>query len=151
LNLMAKERRGVELVITKIDGQQIQGELIAIRQNSLLLLSYEGADVSVYIDDIEVITIEKKSKAWIGGGVGLLIGSSAFLIIAYNMPDAVDVSVPEAIAVSLLLGMPVALLGALIGSTMGGDETIQIEGISDTEKKEVLEKLRRQARIINAQ
>jgi hypothetical protein len=63
-NMMAKERRGAELMITKTDGQQIAGELIAVKPSSLLLLNPKtGADVSIEIGDIAVIKIMKKSKA----------------------------------------------------------------------------------------
>jgi len=52
-NLIAKERRGAELMVDKKDGQQVRGELIAVKQDSLLLLEREsGADVSVDIEEI---------------------------------------------------------------------------------------------------
>ena len=60
-----------------------RGELIAVKQNSLLLLERElGADVTVDVDDIIIISIVKKSKVFkgiatgffIGGGVGAVIG-----------------------------------------------------------------------------
>ena len=35
-NLYAKERRGAKLIVTKKDGQQIRGELITVKPNSLL-------------------------------------------------------------------------------------------------------------------
>lgn len=57
-NLYAKARRGANLLIQKTDGQQVGGELIAVKQNSLLLKdSKSGADVSVDIGDVKVITI----------------------------------------------------------------------------------------------
>ncbi len=61
-NLYAKERRGAKLIIKKKDGQQVEGELITVKPNSLLLLNSEGKDVSVDIADIKVIRIVKKSK-----------------------------------------------------------------------------------------
>jgi len=59
VNLYSKERRGAELIITKKDGQQIKGELITVKPNSLLLLDTEGKDVSVDIVDIRIIRIVK--------------------------------------------------------------------------------------------
>jgi len=81
VNLYAKERRGAKVVITKTNGQQIRGELITVKPNSLLLLDTEGKDVSVGIGDIKVITIVKKSKALVGatfrsfagGGIGAVV------------------------------------------------------------------------------
>jgi hypothetical protein len=63
-NLYAK-KRGAELIIIKTNGQQIRGELITVKKDSLLLLdSGIGADVSVDIDDIKVIKIMKVSEVW---------------------------------------------------------------------------------------
>ncbi len=73
-NLYAKERRGAKLIVTKKDGQLIEGELITVKQNSLLLLDTEGKDVSIDIADIKVIRIVKKSRFWKGAGTGGLFG-----------------------------------------------------------------------------
>ena len=73
--LTAKERKGADLIIQKKDGTQVRGELIAVKENSLLLLDREsGADVTVDIGAIRVIKIKKKSKLLKGAGNGLLIG-----------------------------------------------------------------------------
>ena len=73
-NLMAREMRGAKLIIQKEDGSQIEGELIAVKQNTLLLLDLEiGAGVPVDIKDIKVIKINKKSKFLLGIFSGLLV------------------------------------------------------------------------------
>lgn len=81
-NLYAKERRGVELVIEKKDGQQIKGELIAIKESSLLLMDSEtGADVSVDVGNISTVKIVKKSKALKGAGIEFLtFGGIVFFV-----------------------------------------------------------------------
>ena len=58
INLYAKERLGAKLIIAKKDGQLIEGELITVKYNSLLLLDTGGKDVVVDIEDIKVITVE---------------------------------------------------------------------------------------------
>ena len=45
VNLYAK-KLGAELIITKKDGQQIEGKLITVKPNSLLLLNNEGMNDS---------------------------------------------------------------------------------------------------------
>ena len=67
VNLYAKEKRGAKLLITKKDGGKIEGELIAVKPNSLLLLNTEGKDVSVYIEEIKVIKIVYKKLGVVGG------------------------------------------------------------------------------------
>jgi hypothetical protein len=133
-NLYAKERRGAKLIITKTDGQQIRGELITVKPSSLLLLSITGRDVSVDIADIKVIKIVKKSKALLGACIGLLAGIVAakigkYLIFAVIYPST---------------GM---ITGGLWGGYIGRDKTIQIEGMTDSEIRETMDKLRKKARI----
>jgi hypothetical protein len=149
VNLAAKERHGAELVVHKLDRQRIDGELIAVRQNSLLLLGSEGADVSVDINDINVIIIEKKSKALIGALGGFLIGGAAGGYFFSRGKEGLEqVFTPFAILVYGGLG---SIVGLCIGVTFGTDKAIKIEGKSDAEIKEILEKLHKQARVTNAQ
>jgi hypothetical protein len=148
VNLYAK-RRGAKLTITKKDGHLIRGELIAVKEHSILLLS--ATDVSIDIADIKVITIVKKSRAGIGALSGLLIGGvigakvasweekESFLGELETAAEAVG-----GFAVGLISG---ALLGGIIGAVVGTDKTIQIEGMTDSEIKKALSKLRKKARI----
>ncbi len=155
VNLYAKERRGAELIITKKDGQQIQGELITVKPNSLLLLdSGTGADESVDIKDIVVITIVKKSKALVGatfgafagGGIGAvvvpLIGKPAPVI--FSSMAAEKKTILEGLFLGFIIG---AVCGGLIGADEGTDKKILIEGMSDLEIKEAMDKLRKKARV----
>lgn len=145
-NLYAKEKRGAKLIITKTDGQQVKGELIAVKENSLLLLDSEsGADVSIDIADIRIIRIVKKSKKWkyglaVGGGVGLIAGIASIGEVHGFFATFID---------SLIwFGLPVVGIVAIIE---GRDKTILIKGRPDTEVKEALEELRKKARIPNYQ
>lgn len=57
-----KQKHGTKLIVQKRDGQEIRGELIAVKHNSLLLLEFESAaEVSIEIIDIKVIKVSKKS------------------------------------------------------------------------------------------
>jgi len=152
-----RKKHGAVLIIQKKDGHQIRGELIVIKQNSLLLLDKElGVDVYVNIVDIKVIRIVKKSKSWKGArwgsiaglGVGALVKGPdivwvpAVIILTFGL---VDVGKPVGdILGFLLFGF---LSGGIIGSLAGIDKTIQIEGMTDLEIREALDKLRKKARI----
>ena len=150
VNLYAKERRGAKLEITKKDGRWIEGELITVKPNSLLLLNNEGKDVSVGVANIKVIKIVKKSKFIKSVKNGLLIGASIGFVV-FGLPGTFDKSGlggPE----WLLLG---PLFGAIYGVTIGGIvgvssskyKFIQIEGMTDQEIQKVLDKLRKKARV----
>ena len=144
VNLYAKERRGAKLIVTKKDGQLIEGELITVKPNSLLLLDTEGKDVSVVIADIKVIRVVKKSKALLGAGIGLLGGA---LIGRSFVDEAEDTSGLDSLAAFFSGGIIGGAIGLLTGASVGKDKTIQIEGMTDSEIQETLDKLRKKARI----
>ena len=145
------ERKQGAIVITKTDGQLIGGELIAVKPNSLLLLDTVGKDVSVDIGDIKVIRIVKKSKA----GLGARIGSAAGTLGGIIFVAIIDTALGEEESVPFYgyclfggIGLCVgALVGGIIGAAFGKDKTIQIEGMTDLETKEAMDKLRKKARI----
>jgi len=155
MNLYAKERRGAKLIVTKKDGQQIRGELIAVKPNSLLLLDTEGKDVSVDIKDIEEIVIVKKSKLLLGAGIGLLFGAVIGALIGLSEgEDPVVRGVPPPLSVEdkvlgygFYIGFSGGSLGGIAGAIAGKDKTIQIEGMPSATIKAYLKELRKKARI----
>ena len=157
-NLYAKERRGAKLIITKKDGQQIEGELITVKPNSLLLLDRKsGADVSVDIGDVRVIRIVKKSKVLEGAGLGLLICGGIGALGGFAMGDTThrgwygstykSTRSEEALGYGIMFGVIGLSIGALLGSSAGKDEAIPIEGKPPAFIEFNLEKLRKKARI----
>lgn len=154
--LTAKEKKGADLIVQKTDGAQVRGELIAVKESSLLLMERDsGVDVSVDIKELGVITIAKKSKLLRGAGLGFLIGAGTgaiYMAVATNVNDSRFGWMGLSAAV---VGSAGALLGLLIvvisGTASKTTKTIQIEGKSDSEIQEILERLRKKARIKNAQ
>ena len=78
----------------------------------------------------------------IGGGLGALVGAG----------EKSDSWVSYTKEQNMLIGAAIfgtlgALAGGSIGAIVGTDETIQVEGKSDSEIQEVLEKLRKKARV----
>ncbi len=138
-NLYAKERRGAELVITQTDGQQIKGELIAVKGSSLLLLDSQSAtELAVGVSDIRAIRIVRKAKFWMAG---ISIAIAAGL-------GSMSQTEGGWFAGALYLGIPLAIPVILLS---GKDQTIQIAKKSKAEIKTILEELREQARIKDAQ
>src|SRR5512143_669378 len=73
-----KERRGAEIAVTRLDGTRVGGELIAVRPDSLLLLSKEaGRDVSVRLADVKTVVIVRRSKGGLLAGIGGAAGAAA--------------------------------------------------------------------------
>jgi len=176
-NLYAK-KKGAELIVQKIEGQQVIGELIVAKENSLLLLDSEsGADVSVDIREIKLIEIVKNSKSLAWGAIGLVSGAvigalagyiegddpPAGRIIGFGTPMRspglfTDDNKPflfsdddKAIMYGFCCGIAGGALGGIGGAIAGKDKIIQFEGKSETEMKKALNKLRKKARIQNFQ
>jgi len=137
-----KQKHGTNLVIQKKDGRQIRSELIAVKENSLLLLESEsGAEVFIDIGDVWMIKIVKKSKFLLRTGQGLLVGGGVGLLVGNEDQGLKGVLAFFSITI---LG---AIIGGMAGVNSGMDKTIQIEGMSDSEIQETLHKLRKKARI----
>jgi hypothetical protein len=100
--------------------------------------------MSVDIEEIKVIRIVKKSKAFEGAGIGLLIGVIPGALIGYKVGWETS---EGSIYGGVIGGVTAALIGGFIGISLGKEVTIQIEGMTDSEIQEALEKLRKKARI----
>jgi len=154
VNLYAKERRGAKLLITKKDGQQIRGELIAVKipLQSILLLDSNGKDMSINMEEIKVIVIDKPSKlgkrvkngALIGGGIGLIVGIAAYANESGWLFGGEFITVILGLIGGAYDGV---LIGGIIDFFQSRDVAIQVEGLPDPEIGDVLVKLQKKARI----
>jgi hypothetical protein len=123
-NLYVKEKSGaiVEIYKTrsKMEGTPFEkpdtrGELIAVKVNSLLILdSKSGGDLTVRIEDIKVIKIMKKSKAWRGAFLGLMIGGFSGGGLGSSLGGDAALG---ALIVGAGLGIVGAFMGAIISSS----------------------------------
>lgn len=149
MTLTANERRGADLVINKTDGNQVKGELIAVKRNSLLLKEAEsGADWAVGVAEIKTITIVKKSKFLLGAGLGLLIGGGGGAIIgSVTEPEETDSPGAYKYYYGVFFGGLGLLLGAIWGLSAGKDKLIQIDGMPPETIDFYLEDLRKKARV----
>jgi hypothetical protein len=153
-DLIAKERRGAVLIIQKKDGQQVKGELIAVKETSLLLLdSKTSVDVTVYFTDIS--SAKKTSGVGKGMSIGFLVGAGVGAMIGYfNYDEKENYNHPykksrarTVLYYSGTLGLVGALIGAFVGAGSTWRGTISLERKSDFEVKKVLHRLRSEARI----
>jgi hypothetical protein len=145
VNLYAKKRQGVNLLITKKNGVKTEGELITVKKDSLLILTkWTERDVSIDIADIRIITIAKKSKTSLGGYLGILVGGGAGALYGYEAGLVPSEGAKWGGVIGVVAGV---ILGSFIGSSLGKDKTFQIEGMTDSEIQETLDKLRKKARV----
>ncbi|UCE22088.1 MAG: hypothetical protein JSV46_07715 [Candidatus Aminicenantes bacterium] len=164
-------KRGAVLIITKIDGQKMRGELIAVKKNALLLLdSKTKIDLSINVREIKFIKVGKKSKVIQGMGVGAVVGSLIGMIVGATKkieedggetPVVLYILLPLLLMVpsgektenmvnGLLIGAGVGLLaGTFFGVLAEKNRHRQIEGMIDLEIQKALDKLRKKARVPN--
>jgi len=151
-SLEAGAKRGAEIVVQKNDGHQIHGELIAVKRTSLLLLEAESMiDVSVDVKEIELVHVLKGPKTGFGAISGFLVGGIVGVTATGKGNDCgkCPSSTSRKITGGALVGGLGALIGALIGSSSGGNEIIILRGLPQAELKVELEKMRSKARIKN--
>jgi hypothetical protein len=156
-NMRAKNIRGAEIEIQKTNGSIISGELIAVKKDSLLLVDSETSfDVSVNINQIQVIQVLRKSQSKLGALSGLLVGGAIGAATFgrsgsgnnddCDCPNANSSSQRNIVGGVLTAGLG-AVVGAIIGTAVGQDKIIVLEGLSPEQKELALEKLRKKARI----
>jgi hypothetical protein len=144
-DLAAEERQGADAVIAKKDGQAVKGELVAVKEDSLLLLGQSSkTEISVSISEINSIKVKTRT----GGSHVLIIGSAMALggiaggVAAHSVPFNDHPGKGGAIGVAAGLGA-----GLIIDFLIKSSETYKIEGLSPEALKTVLGKLRLKARV----
>jgi hypothetical protein len=127
--LSAKQRRGADLIVTRLDGSQAAGELIAVRPDSILLLS-DSRDLSIPMAEVQIVRIVRRSKAGtfsLIGGVAGFIGMGG-VVLAIAEEDVVDSKAGAAVVYGLLAGAAGAVAGAIAGTVAGVDPVFTVAG-----------------------
>lgn len=124
--LSAKGTSGADLVVIRLDKTLVTGELIAVKKDSLLLLS-GGKDLSVDLADIHSIRIVRKSRAGTGALYGGLGGSLAGALLGSGGLDEYS-GLEGALLLGGYLGIIAGVGGLCLGAIMGVDTTIDLAG-----------------------
>lgn len=147
-HLPAKERRGADVLIRKIDGMEIQGELIAVKKQALLVLSKEGLDVTTQIKEIDKVIVINKRHPWRGLGIGLAAGLVGGAIVGALFPGSAE---PKDFYIFRMFPLIVGPIGLLAGLTINEilsiDKTYQIQGGSSYIVQVRLGQLKKRARM----
>lgn len=150
-NLMAAERMGVKLIIQKTDGQEIKGELITVKSDSLLILDAETkTDTTVNLNIIDVITVDNKSLMFeLGVGGFLLMGATRLSLHSAleRVDEGDETATTHQVQDTWLWGAMGAGVGVLAGAVFGLNKTIRIQGESEADIQSAMEKLSKKARV----
>lgn len=146
-NGYAKEKKGATLIIQKKDGTRVKGELIAVKENSIILLERRSG-VDITLDTREIYTVRIYRNSWFPASLGLISGIAIGVEVS-NQIDPQTRTFMDFAPFFALLGISMA--GLTVGLVAGADTTFQIEGKSKSEVQDTLEKLRKKARVKNSQ
>jgi len=149
-DLTAAIRKGVKLVIQTTGGQEVVGELVTVKSESLLILNQETEeDTTINLSDIDVITVDNKSLMFeLGMGGFLLVGAARLsLHSALEKDKKDDESMSHQVQSVWLFGVIGGGVGLLAGALAGMNKTIQIQGESEADIQNAMEKLSKKARV----
>lgn len=156
LNLAAK-KKGAHLVIEKKDSQVIEGELLRVKEDSLLIKT-SGSGSGVTIDITEIIKLKIKRKAKFGKGalIGFMMGGGLGLAFAGgasgNGGAGGNVDLPDMSykgQASILMGVLGAGVGGVVGLMSRNYKEIQVKGKSPSQIEKIMKKLNKKARFKN--
>jgi hypothetical protein len=134
------EKPGATIVVQKLDGQTIRGELLEAKDGILNLLVYENATkVGIRLDELSSVRIEKKSTFLKGFGIGILAGAATGALLGF-MSGNEEPSGPfdiftftageKAFAFGVVLGGFGGVIGGFVGALKGIDKTISLNALS---------------------
>jgi hypothetical protein len=152
----APERGRIETRPDK-GGEVVQGELIGVREETLVVLTKQG-DRSVGIGEVETLLVKDLSGMLIGGTVGLTAGAGVDLALWHSFKK--DTSggggeilrafvTPGAILLTVLIAAGGTGAGMLIGHAAHNGKTYKVRGMTDQELRGLLETLRKKAMVPN--
>jgi hypothetical protein len=143
------KRHGANILVKKRDAGPIKGELITVKDSSLLILESKSAkEVFVDINEVKSIKIVNKSSLLIGLGTGFAVGATGGAILAgafVGVGGERRAELRDYLIGALIVGLPGAIIGRIIGG-MAGINRFKIEDMSPEEIKKALGKLRFRAR-----
>jgi hypothetical protein len=152
------EKPGATIVVQKLDGQTVRGELLEAKDGILNLLVYENATkVDIRFNELSSVRIEKKSAFLKGLGIGILAGAASGALLGFLSGDDEPESWnpwnlfhftagEKAWEFGVSLGGLGGAVGAVIGALKGIDKTISMNTLSPEKMRRVEAKLASLAR-----
>jgi hypothetical protein len=139
--LGAGAKAGAQLKIVTKDGTQSQGELLAVKGNTLLI---QGSDyeksISFDLDEIRDLVMVGKSNALMGSGIGLVLGSFIGGVLPVDEKSWFP-GIDRAVHVCTGAGIGL-LLGLVSGSFVHQEEPLIVASVYQVEPGKLLKKLR---------
>ncbi len=143
----AEKTRGNTLVLRMKSGETVQGELLAVKEDRLILFDASSlTGLEIVLGDVADIRIVKPSKFGSGVGTGFLIGAAGGALLGLlSGSDSGFLGMSagtKAFAGGLALGILGAPIGGVIGAVSGIDQWIDVDALPAASHRAVLERLR---------
>lgn len=143
-DLVAGNKRGVELLILKLDGVTILGNLVAVnsKEKSLVMMQKTtGIDIKVEINEVNTIFVQIKARTFLGFCAGSVVGG-LIAVALYEPSGMFDFNEGGLAIFSGILG---GAVGSTICKRVFSDQIFEIEKMSDLEVEEILRYLRKKS------
>ena len=148
----AGPRTGAKVSVMTRSGARYQGELVAVKPASVLLLDQFGWDQSIDLSDVQTVHIHRKSNAVPGALLGLVIGAGGGYLAGIASARAggacPDCEAPlSGYAIGIVGGFIGLGAGAVLGRGAGRDLVISFCGLTEAGRTAQIRRLRRYARV----
>jgi hypothetical protein len=131
-------------------GGEVAGELVAVRQDAVVVSLEGGESRTVDVADMARIQVHRRTKALTGGLIGAVASGAAGVLFSAGKSEPGDPFMNN-LSEGLIVGGAAALLGGaigvLIGGQFGGDKTYDLATMSGAEVEEMIAALRKMARV----
>jgi len=140
--LGAKEREGAHILVTKIDGAIVEGELLAVTNNNLIVVNDStSVEITTKLADVQDVKVVKSKTAnglktgfFAGATVGAILGAVASAEVSNNLAKLpISTGIQATVQGVLLLGA----LGAILGGVFAGKSDISSFRIKDASPEEI--------------
>jgi len=135
-----KEKPGATLVVQKMDGQTVRGELLEVKDGTLNLLVYKNATkVDIRLDELSSVRIEKKSVFLKSLGIGILVGAVTGALLGFLSGDEKPsgpwdilafTAGEKALGFGVLMGGIGGVIGGVAGALNGTGKSITFDRMS---------------------
>jgi len=139
--LAAKEKRGARLRIEKTDGTLVEGELLKVSGETLVLFNDQSQQgIQMGLSEVRSLGVRRKRNVLVGMGIGLSAGLIGPLLGGMMGKDRW-----ESEMTSFFIGIISVPLGMLVGGLASGlrkpYRTLAARGIQEKEREELLAEL----------
>lgn len=141
-------RHGATLRLDLLDGRRLQGELLAVKGEALLLLGDSGSEAQAAIGDVAELRIVRGNRVGKGLVAGLVTGFVVGCLYAlpYALGDDEGYGLLWMGMAGSIFGGAGAVVGAGAGLISGSDETVRCRDRNAAWRSALLNRLQRLAR-----